>query len=215
MINNKKIRWVLFISLTIIASFTFGSIYASAHDPRYLDLKYYEDENTLSVYVTHGVSDRTYHYINRVTVEIYELPASLIEDFETDPKWILVSADQRLENEKFGPYWIEKGDVFDEVDLSVLNRTLEIDEQYDEQLEDQINHYNYTMDYPEWTLMVVTAFCNIGGSFNNSFMVGHPWYDVEHHISEAIVPTIVCAIVIMSPLALWRIFGKKPEEVIN
>ena len=217
MINNQNLRWVLLISLTIIASFTVGSINASAHDPRYIDLKYYDQEKILSVYITHGVSDSEYHYISRVIVELYELPESLIEEFTTNPDYLLKSADQVTENEKFGLYWIEEADVFDVVDLNTLNSTLEIDEQYDHQIEDQINHYNYTIqsDCPEWTLLVVTAFCIMGGSYSHSVIAGHPWYDIEHHMIEAVLPTIACAIIVMAPLALWRIFGKKPKEVIH
>ncbi|TFH30727.1 MAG: hypothetical protein E4G98_01495 [Promethearchaeota archaeon] len=68
------------------------------------------------------------------------------------------------------------------------------------------------MDYPEWTLLIVTAYCHLGGSFTSAVLVGHPWYDIEHSMLEAVVPTIACAIVVMMPLALWRIFGKKQKK---
>jgi hypothetical protein len=30
---------------------------------------------------------------------------------------------------------------------------------------------------------------------------------------EAVVPAVICSLIVLTPLALWRIFGKKPEEV--
>ena len=214
MLKNKKLRWALLISLSIIASFTVGSINASAHDPRYIDLKYYDQDNILSVYITHGVSDSEYHYIDRVTIELYELPESLIEEFTTNPDYILVSKDPEDAKEKWGEYAIEEADVFEVIDI-YSNNTLHTDESYDHQEEDQINHYNYTLDCPEWTLIVFTAYCSIGGNYTHSVIAGHPWFDIEHSMLEAVVPTLICSAVVLTPLALWRVFGKKPEEVTH
>ena len=209
MTNNKNLKWGLLISLTIIVSFTVGSINASAHDPRFIDIKYYEDEQVLSVYVTHGVSDSEYHYTERITIEFYELPESLIEVFTTNPDYLLVSDKQELEEKKFGKYAIQEADVFDVVDLNTLNKTLMWDENFTSQQEDLINHYNFTLECPERTLIVVTAYCSLEGSYTHSLISGHPWYDIEHSMIEAVVPTLVCTVI----LALWRIFGKKKEEV--
>ncbi len=207
MTNNKKMRWTLLISLTIIVSFSIGSINASAHDPRYIDLKYYDEEHLLSVYVTHGVSDSEYHYVAKITVEYYELPEWLINEFLTNEKYILVAidpADQPAEEAIFGKYAIQEADVFDVVDDNTLNKTLIIEDNHTNQVEDLINHYTYDLDIPEWTLIVITAFCSLGGAFTHSLISGHPWYDIEHHISEAILPTIVCAIIVMIPLVILR-----------
>ena len=93
MTNIKNLKWVLLISLTIITSFTVGSINASAHDPRYIDIKYYPNTDTpelseLSVYITHGVSDSDYHYTERILIEFYELPESIKQELPA----IIISA---------------------------------------------------------------------------------------------------------------------------
>ena len=215
MTNNKNLKWALLISLALIVSFAFGSINASAHDPRFIDIKYYEDDQVLSVYVTHGVSDSDYHYTERITIEFYELPEEMIENFTTNPDYLLVSNDQEEEEAKFGKYAIQEADVFDVIDLSELNSTLMIDEHYTSQEEDLINHYNFTLECPEWILIVVTAYCSLEGSYTHSLISGHPWYDIEHSMIEAVVPTLVCTVVVMTPLALWRIFGKKKKEEVK
>jgi len=218
MTNNKKIRGALLISLTIIVSFTIGSINASAHDPRYIDFKYYDEEQLLSVYVTHGVSDSEYHYVVKITVEYYELPEWLINEFLTNEAYKLVAidkADQEAEEAIYGEYAIQEADVFDAVDVNTLNKTLIIEDNHTNQAEDLINHYTYDLDIPEWTLIVVTAFCSLGGDYTHSLISGHPWYDIEHHISEAILPTIVLTIIVMIPLAILRIFGKKNKEEVK
>ncbi|MHA1702079.1 MAG: hypothetical protein ACTSWK_07425 [Promethearchaeota archaeon] len=218
MTNNKNVKWALFISLIFLVGFTTGSINASAHDPRFIDMKYYPQDQILSVYIIHGVSDSEYHYIEKVTIEFIELPESLIENFTTDPDYLLEadsSADQEAEEGLFGKYWIREADVFDAVDVSTLNRTLMIEEHYTNQTNDLVSHFNYTIEAPEWTLIVVTAVCSLGGSYTYSLISGHPWYDNEHHIIDMVVPTIVCSIIVMIPLALWRIFGKKKKEEVK
>ncbi len=212
MIKNKNFQWFLLIFMIISISFTYGTMNASAHDPRYIDLKYYEEDQILSVYIDHGVSNSSYHYINRVTIEFYELPQSLVDSFISDP-------DRRIESEgdihRFGEYKIQEADVFDHVDLKSMNGTLMMDVSYTSQPEDLIIHYNYSIECPEWTLILVTAYCNLGGSFTQTLISGHPWYDPEHSMIEAVVPTLVCSVVVMTPLALWRIFGKKKEEDVK
>ena len=215
MTKKLKAVWALLISFIILAGIGSSSINASAHDPRFIDIKYYEDDQVLSVYVTHGVSDSEYHYTERITIEFYELPESLIENFTTNPDYLLVSDDQELEEEKFGKYAIQEADVFDVVDLNTLNKTLMWDENFTSQQEDLINHYNFTLECPEWTLIVVTAYCSLEGSYTHSLISGHPWYDIEHSMIEAVVPTLVCTVIVMAPLALWRIFGKKKEEEVK
>ena len=212
MIKNKNFQWFLLIFMIISISFTYGTMNASAHDPRYIDLKYYEEDQILSVYIDHGVSNSSYHYINRVTIEFYELPQSLVDSFISDP-------DRRIESEgdihRFGEYKIREADVFDHVNLKSMNGTLMMDVSYTSQPEDLIIHYNYSIECPEWTLILVTAYCNLGGSFTQTLISGHPWYDPEHSMIEAVVPTLVCSVVVMTPLALWRIFGKKKEEDVK
>ena len=174
--NNKKIKWALLISLTIFTSFTFGSINASAHDPRFIDMKYYEEDQILSVYIVHGVSDSEYHYVGRVIIEFLELPESLIEEFTTNPDYKLVAdskGDQEAEEELFGPLAITEADVFDVVDLSTLNSTIMIDEEYTNQTNDLVTHHNYSIECPEWTFIVVTAYCNLGGVYTHSLISGH------------------------------------------
>ncbi|MHA1522518.1 MAG: hypothetical protein ACTSRK_20305 [Promethearchaeota archaeon] len=218
MTNNKNVKWALFISLIFLVSFTTGSINVSAHDPRFIDMKYYAEDQILSVYIVHGVSDSEYHYIENVIVEFVELPESLIENFTTDPKYLLQASspdDQEAEESIFGKYWIRAADVYDAVDVSTLNRTLMLDEHYTNQTNDLVSHYNYTIEAPEWTLIVVTAVCSLGGSYKYSLISGHPWFDEEHHILDMIVPTIICSIIAMTPLAIWRIFGKKKKEEVK
>ena len=209
--KRKSLSTLLVIAILVVAfSSSLGNV--SAHTPRYIDLKYYDEENVLSVYVTHGVSDSTYHYVDRITIEVLALPASMVEEFTTDEKWLLKSPDQELEESKFGKYWIQEADVYDDPRVHLEDATLVLEANYTEQVNHQINHYNYTdMDYPEWTLFIVTAYCNSGGSYTNALIVGHPWYDIEHSMLEAVVPTLICSVIVLTPLALWRISNKKKE----
>ena len=225
MTNNKNLKWALLISLTIITSFTVGSIFASAHDPRYIDIKYYPNADTpelseLSIYITHGVSDSDYHFTERVLVEFYELPEWLIEEWTTNPDYELIARDendQAGEENRFGIYKIEEADLYgrDDIDVTALNHTLVINDLHTNQDEDLINHYVYEMDIPEWTLIVVTALCSLGGSYTYSLISGHPWYDIEHHITEAIPPTIMLSIIVLTPLVILRIFGKKEKGEVK
>jgi len=169
----------------------------------------------VSVYITHGVSDSEYHFVERITVEFYELPEWLIEEWTTNPDYLLIARDendQAGEENRFGIYKIQEADVFDAVDVNTLNKTLMIDDNHTNQTEDLINHYVYELEIPEWTLIVVTAFCSLEGAYTYSLISGHPWYDIEHHISEAILPTIVLSIIVLTPLAILRIFGKKEKK---
>ncbi len=215
----KKKMYVLIISLTVIATIFSGIGKADAHDPRFIDLKYFADENRLSSYITHGVSDSEFHYIDEVTIELYELDPDLIEEFKTNPDYLMVSADPEDAKEKWGDYMIEEKDVFGDdiknIDhyLSTLNRTFEMNFNYTLQDHHQINQYNYTLTAPEWTLIVYTAHCSLNGTYTQTLISGHPWFDLEHSMLEAVVPTIVCTIIVMTPLAFWRIFGTKPKEV--
>ncbi|MHA1737862.1 MAG: hypothetical protein ACTSWD_04695, partial [Candidatus Heimdallarchaeota archaeon] len=219
--------WALLISLTIITSFTVGSINASAHDPRYIDIKYYPNTDSpelseLSVYITHGVSDSDYHYTERILIEFYELPEWLIEEY-TSGEYDLVARDendQAGEEYRFGIYAIQEADFYgrDDLNISTLNKSLLVDEIEDihtNQDEDLINHYVYELEIPEWTLIVITAFCSIGGAYTYSLITGHPWFDIEHHISEAILPTVILSILVCTPLAIVKIFGKKKKEEVK
>ena len=228
---KKTLLCTMLISLTIITGLSSGIVNGSAHSPRYIDLKYYagegEAEGVLSAYFTHGVSDNTSHYVYRVIVEFYELPEALLEEIQSDDPenpYILRArdeADQEAENAKFGYYAIRKADVFEGHNakqaradwLASHNGTVKFVYNYTNQPEHQVFHHNYTMYAPEWTLIAVTALCIDGGFFTKTHISGHPWYDIEHHISEAFVPTIVCSIIVMTPLAILRKFGKKEEEV--
>ena len=215
--TKKTIFCTMLISLTIIFGFISGIVNVSAHSPTYIDLKYYDQDEVLSVYITHGVSDFDYHYVDTVVIEFFELPESLIEHFTSD-EHILVArdkADQEAEVKKFGMYAIEQADVFDEHPLYTLNGSVQFVYNYTSQETHQVFHHNYTLVAPEWTLIVVTALCNLEGLYTQTLISGHPWYDIEHAITEAIPPTIILSIIVMTPLALWRIFGKKKEEVTH
>lgn len=216
--TKKILLCTMLISLTIIMSFSSGIVNVSAHSPTYIDLKYYEIEETLSVYITHGVSDSDYHYVETVVIEFFELPEALLEEFLTNEDYKLVArdeADQEAEEKKFGKYKIEQADVFDEHPLITLNLTAQFVHDYTSQNTHQVFHYNYTLVAPEWTLIVVSALCNREGLYVKTLISGHPWYDIEHHITEAIQPTIIWSVIVMTPLALWRIFGKKEEEEVT
>jgi hypothetical protein len=41
-----------------------------AHSANTMDLHYYESTTNLSVYITHGVSDRNYHFTENITIRI-------------------------------------------------------------------------------------------------------------------------------------------------
>jgi hypothetical protein len=227
---KKTITCTMLISLTIIVGLSSGIMTVSAHSPRYIDLNYYAEEEVLSAYFTHGVSDSDSHYVFRVIVEFYELDEALLEAITSDDPenpYILKArdeADQEAENEKFGYYAIQQTDVFTEGHtiklakahwLASHNSTIAATYNYTSQEEHQIFHHNYTLDIPEWTLIAVTALCSNGGFYTKTLISGHPWYDIEHHITEAIVPTIICSIIVMTPLAIFRIFGEKKKEVTH
>ncbi|RLI64527.1 MAG: hypothetical protein DRO88_07045 [Promethearchaeia archaeon] len=210
-INKKKI-WVSLMFFIMIISFTTGVKNISAHDPRYIDLKYYEDDQVLSVYIVHGISNSSRHYINKVKIEFCQLPDSLIEEFTSDPSREIVGEG---EIERFGTIKIKEEDVFDVIDLNEMNKTLKLEVNYTSQAEDLIIHYNYTIECPEWTLVVVTAYCNMNGSFTQTLISGHPWYDPEHHIIEAVVPTLVCSVIVMIPLVIRRTIARKRQKGVK
>ena len=216
---TKKIKTVrvLLISLIIFSVMSSGNINASAHAPNYVDIKYYDQDEVLSIYITHGVSDYEYHYVDQVIIELYELPESLIEEFTTNPDYIIKSTnekDQEAEENLFGgKYGIQEADVFDVFSLEDNLPFETYIHDYDNQETHQVFHYNYSLSISEWTLVVVTAVCRLEGQRSQSLLTGHPWYDPPHNMIEAVVPATICAIIVLTPLAILRIFGKKPEEV--
>jgi len=214
MTNNRKTVWTLLICFTIVAGISFSSINASAHAPNFVDMKYYAQDEILSVYITHGVSDYDYHYVDTVIIDFYELPESLIDDFkENNVLEARDPGDQEVEESIFSKIAIQEADVFDVFSLEDNIPTNTTIYNYDSQATHQVFHNNYSIYIPEWTLIVVTAVCRLEGNYSVALVSGHPWYDPEHSILEAAVPTVIMSIIVMTPLALLRIFGKKPEEV--
>ena len=217
MTNKKKTVWPLLISLIIIAGIFSSSINASAHAPNYVDIKYFDQDEVLSIYITHGVSDYDYHYVDQVIIDLYELPESLITEFTTNLDYRFNSTnakDQAAEEELFGGFYgVEEADVFDVFSLEDNSPNETYTHNYNSQETHQVFHHNYSLSIPEWTLIVVTAVCKLEGNFSQSRLSGHPWYDPPHNMIEAVVPAVICSVIVLTPLALFRIFGNKPEEV--
>ncbi|MCK5342991.1 MAG: hypothetical protein KAR20_06285 [Candidatus Heimdallarchaeota archaeon] len=232
--TRKKAVWVL-LTFTFITGITFSnSLFANAHAPNYVDIKYYDLDftnddngfinddlalldNHLSIYITHGVSDSDIHYVNEVIVEFFDLPKLFLDEYNGTKFY-------DHEDQEFYPDGTLKSDRIEEEhvhDIEHLltrstNPALEtIHVFYEGQETHQVFHLNITIEIPEWTYVVATAVCITGEEFNRSQSIisGHPWYDIEHSMIEAVVPTLICSVVVLTPLALWRIFGKKPEEV--
>ncbi len=213
MITKNKILCTLVVSLFFVGIFAnVGN--ASAHSPRYIDLKYYDDD-VLSLYITHGVSDSEYHYVETVIVEYYMFSDSFIADFTDNSRHAhddFTIGDGNPHND------IIEADVDLENFEQELTYVTEFKFHYRNQETHQIFHYNYSaadgdIDVaPEWTLIKVTAICNLGGYYTHSIIVGHNWYDPEHSMIEALVPTIICSIVTMTPLAIWRIMSRKKKD---
>jgi len=66
----SKKRNILIIPIILIIGIACFSPDTMAHSANTMDLHYYESTTTLSVWVTHGVSDPTYHNTSRLEVRI-------------------------------------------------------------------------------------------------------------------------------------------------
>ena len=77
-IKMAKTKFILIISLFLIIGITSTVLNAEATNPEHFDLKYYEDDDILSIYIVHGVTDPTKHYVNYIEVQVGKLD-------ETDP----------------------------------------------------------------------------------------------------------------------------------
>ncbi|WP_457558399.1 hypothetical protein [Candidatus Harpocratesius sp.] len=189
--NTKVILIIIAIILIVNVSNLRDGV---AHSPKYVDLKYYEQEQILSIYITHGVSDLNYHYVETVKIELYDV---LNDTFKNENQ-----------NHSFTEQSI--------LTFGSLNKTQEFIYHYTNQSTHQIFHLNISLSANEWTLINVTAICNLGGQFSNTMVVGHyPYYDVEHSMIEAVVPTIICSIVTMTPLFILRIVRRNKTRKIN
>ncbi|MCP4761889.1 MAG: hypothetical protein GY870_08905 [archaeon] len=186
-----KKKNIVLIFLAVFVIFTSNLWTANAHSPKFVDLKYYDD-GVLSVYITHGVSDTDYHYVDAVIIEYYNLSESFINAYDGE----------HITEE----YIFEEGSP---------TKSWEIVYNYTSQETHQIFHFNYT-SLPlavNWTIIKVTAICNKGGSFSHSLVVDHyPYYDEEHSMSEAIIPTLGCTIIVMTPLLVIGITRKDKSQ---
>jgi hypothetical protein len=67
----SKKKTIAFLSIFLI--FSVSAIFmgnVKAHNPYHLDLKYIPAETKLSVGFVHGVTDREYHYVERVLIQV-------------------------------------------------------------------------------------------------------------------------------------------------
>jgi hypothetical protein len=226
MLNKKKTKYVWFAVIALILSFgTFSMIQmGSAHSPKFIDLKFFgadgpiENQN-LSVYFVHGVSNTSYHYIETVEIEFWNLTDAFWTNLGDKPIDRIVEAD------------VLDTDIVDEYleDKVAFNKTYT--EQHDDGIDTQdtlVIHHNYSIaEYNDdnnltgtpnalnityFTFIRVTAYCNLGGSFTNTVLAGQQWYDLEHSMIEAVVPTLVCSVVILTPLVIWIIIAKHKEK---
>ena len=229
--TKKYSVWVF--SIALVAAIAFGNIgLASAHAPNYVDIKYYDLDftnddnafindnlatldNNLSIYVTHGVSNSSYHYVGMIIVEFFDLPQSFLEEYN-GTEFI------DHEDQEFYPDGTLKSDRIQEADVSAVHDELvpsplpnlqPIYVNYTSQETHQVFHLTIIIEIPEWILIRATAVCVLGGNRSQEIISGHPYYDIEHSMIEAAVPAIICAVIVLTPLTIWRVFGKKPEEV--
>ena len=72
--KNVKSLCMLTIGMILVLNLT--AQFGSAHSPKFIDLKFYLDDQVLSIYYVHGVSDTTLHYINNTEIEFYNLSSS-------------------------------------------------------------------------------------------------------------------------------------------
>ncbi len=208
MLKNKT-KYVWFAAIALILSISAFSNMASAHSPKFIDLKFYLDDQILSVYYTHGVSNTSYHYIETVKFQFFNLSSQ----FDTDIDNLIATGE--LENRSY----IEEHHIMESYLIEEVTFNITYTEQESDHHEHQIFHHNYTVtDYVPtlnvtyWDYIRVTAYCNLGGQFTKNEIAGQIWYDIEHSMIEAVVPTLVCAVVILSPLVVWAIIGKRKQK---
>jgi len=202
--RNNKLKYVWLTCFTLILSFGCITQMSSAHSPKFIDLKFYLDDQILSIYYVHGVSNTSYHFIQTVEIEFFNIST---EFFDTLDKPI----DKIVEADVLEMYLIE---------LVVFNATYT--EQHDDTADTQdtlivhdnitVTDYIPTLNVTYWTYIRVTAYCNLGGNFTQNALAGQIWYDIEHSMIEAVVPTLVCAVVILTPLVIWVIIGKQKQK---
>ena len=216
--RNKKLKTFMFVSFVLLLSVNLiaQSQMARAHSPKFIDLKFYLDDQVLSIYYVHGVSDTTFHYINNTEIEFYNLSEAFLPYIDG-----LISNGTIDGRDKIVEAHIKEEFLEDRVAFNVTYT-----EQHDDSIDTQdtlIVHDNITVNDPldggiaglnitYWTFIRVTAHCNQGGNFTQTALAGQVWYDIEHSMIEAVVPTLVCAVIILTPLVVWAIIGKRREK---
>ncbi|MHA1110880.1 MAG: hypothetical protein ACTSRE_07230 [Promethearchaeota archaeon] len=206
---NKKTKYVWLTAFALILSFSAFSMMTSAHSPKFIDVKFYLDDQILSVYYTHGVSNTSYHYIETVQFQFFNLSSQ----FDTDIDHLIATGE--LENRTYiEEHHVQESHLIEEVTFNITYT-----EQESEDHEHQIFHHNYTVaDYVPtlnvtyWDYIRVTGYCNLGGQFTKNEIAGQIWYDIEHSMIEAVVPTLICSVVVLTPLGIWAIIGKRREK---
>ena len=68
-----KTKFILIISLFLIIGITSTVLNAEATNPEHFDLKYYEDDHILSIYIVHGVTDPSKHYVNYTEIRVNDI----------------------------------------------------------------------------------------------------------------------------------------------
>ena len=68
-----KTKFILIISLFLIIGITSTVLNAEATNPEHFDLKYYEDDDILSIYIVHGVTDPSKHYVNYIEIRVNDI----------------------------------------------------------------------------------------------------------------------------------------------
>lgn len=216
---KKKTKYILLLSLTFLLGISSAIQMGSAHSPKFIDLKFYLPEQVLSVYYFHGVSNTSYHYIETVEFEFFNLST----DFDTYIDGLIADGDL-INRSYIQEHHVKEEFLIDRVAFNVTY-TSQHDDTGDTQ-DTAIIHHNYTIaDYVPtlnvtyWTYIRVTAYsgcdsssCELGGQFTQVALAGQIWYDIEHSMIEALVPTLVCAAVILAPLATWAIIGKRKQK---
>jgi len=219
---NKKTKCIWLSAFVLIVTFSAFSMMTpvTAHSPKFVDVKFYLPEQVLSVYITHGVSDTSYHYIETVQIQFFNLSTEFFTYVDG-----LIDAGE-MENRSF----IQEHHVKEEFLTEYIAFNITYTEQESEEHEHQIFHHNYIMsDYfgevgfpfiiEHYTYIRVTAYSgcadpevDLGGQFTKNELAGQIWYDIEHSMIEALVPTLVCAVVVLTPLVIWAIIGKRREK---
>ncbi|TFG20169.1 MAG: hypothetical protein EU530_04040 [Promethearchaeota archaeon] len=211
---KKRTKYVLLISFVVLLSATSFTQMARGHSPKFIDVKFYLDDQILSVYYTHGVSNTSYHYVETVVFEFYNISSDFTSQYPPDPDYTV----DKITQHDFHYYFEDHPEDFTLIAEFNETYTKQEDDSLDTQ-DTQIFHHNYTiadynatLDVEYWTYIRVTAYCKLGGQYTNDIIAGHWWWDEPHSFMEALLPTALCTFFVLLPIIVWSVIGKIKEK---